>query len=94
MKITEYVEGKYLTMVRAYGPRANTESHFFYQLKNLLNSQGGDWVKVNKIPGLNSYPFALRKRKGDTYVYDDLYAIRGAHKAYNRGEKVSLNFTD
>lgn len=85
-------------------PKAKTESHFWFQLRNHLNGQksapmtsiNSRWRRVRPCEtegNLTGMPFALAKgRDWRELISDGMYAVRCPREEYNRCEEVTLDY--
>ena len=73
---------------------------FFYKVKNQLIGnppyapRNPEWVKISRVPGLNSIPYALRCNKGvfkGAYLIHPNYMISDVSKDYRGNGFVYLS---
>lgn len=77
-----------------------SESKLFYDIKNVLNAKGYDFIKKimskdGHLIGGDTYPYYLRERKikdnKQLCIYDNNYAIRFLFKDWNKTGEICLS---
>ena len=77
-------------------PKFYKESALYRHVCRLLNSAG--WNVVKQVPDKDGHmfgaPYYIREKRRKWCLYDNYYAIRCLHEAFNAGEKVYLFYFD
>jgi hypothetical protein len=79
------------------GERYRTESALYRAIVQLMNHSGIHHV-VRQVPDRDGHmfgaPYYVRDRARRWCWYDDNYAYRGLHEAFNAGQEIVLTFFD